>query len=654
MDPFIYRECRATITARIPDTPDADAHPDRVLVQGRGTAHPQFQGGSVVFTEVGEYAIPQPIPVVIVDGELLVEVLAGDEAVTTQPLFLPVTVDERANQNWSWRLVFDFLTLGEYGEEVKHPPLSFPVEAGDGPLEISTVATPVIKSSGFVTRGAPGAGLQEITAANGEIVFSWDNGNTTTIGVPAAVPGPPGDKGDPGDVRFEGINPGITVRTNDVLIGDVTVPTTSGVDGQITSMHLGRAITPAEHLDALTAPDDYYIPSDASADPARGFPVARAGRLNTLNFNDAGTHRVQQYFPFRHAGFFIRYLYSNAPYTGAPYQGMPGGWQEFRNWAETQKAIQAATDALAARIAPPPERSDPTQWAAVGDSLTDGYSNGARWDEVDSYPSKLQAVLPSGTTVTNYGQSGATSDQINMLLGLVPYRVRIPSGAIPSSGTVTVETDQAIGGWNDTQDLSFSGHLAGVYGRLQRTAGAWSFSRTNTGTPVTASHATFRGYNGAMPTLDGISGHSLIVGYGRNDISKNVRGMEATIPDHVVRSYVDAYESMTAQHRQIVMLGTITRTDETPDSDGYRMVQEIGVRLRTLFPTHFLDLQGYLIGESVWADTGLTPTQADLDAQAQGMTPPSLFDDVTHYSRVTAQAIAENLVGPHIISKGWV
>lgn len=219
MDPFIYRECRATITARIPDTVDADLHPDRVLVQGRGTAHPQFQGGSVVFTEVGEYAIPQPVPVVIVDGELLVEVLAGDESVETQPLFLPVTVDERANQNWSWRLVFDFLTLGEYGEEVSHPPLSFPVEAGDGPLEISTVATPVIKSSGFVTRGAPGAGLQEITAENGELVFQWDNGKSTTIEVPDNVPGPRGPEGPPGSVELTGVVPEIIVGTDYVRVG---------------------------------------------------------------------------------------------------------------------------------------------------------------------------------------------------------------------------------------------------------------------------------------------------------------------------------------------------------------------------------------------------------------------------------------------------
>ena len=191
MDPFIYRECRATITARIPDTPDADAHPDRVLVQGRGTAHPQFQGGSVVFTEIGEYAIPQPIPVVIVDGELLVEVLSGDESVETQPLFLPVTVDERANQNWSWRLVFDFLTLGEYGEEVSHPPLSFPVEAGDGPLEISTVATPTVRSSGFITRGERGFSVTSITAGGGELVFEWEDGRTDTIPMPDSVPGPP-------------------------------------------------------------------------------------------------------------------------------------------------------------------------------------------------------------------------------------------------------------------------------------------------------------------------------------------------------------------------------------------------------------------------------------------------------------------------------
>ena len=315
MDPFIYRECRATITARIPDTADADLYPDRVLVQGRGTAHPQFQGGSVVFPEIGEYAIPQPVPVVIVDGELLVEVLAGDESVETQPLYLPVTVDERANQNWSWRLTFDFLTLGEYGEEVKHPPLSFPVEAGDGPLEISTVATPAIKTAGFVTRGAPGPGLQEITAENGELVFQWDNGKTASVPVPDAVEGPPGPMVDvtagtvevgatPTDFGVSVTGDGATRQINVMLPkpekGDTGAPGADG-EGATDSEMAARIANPATQtratLDGAFVGSDSVrrltTTSDADYTPSAGEAVFYTRPPNTF-FTDFTTDPVGQ------------------------------------------------------------------------------------------------------------------------------------------------------------------------------------------------------------------------------------------------------------------------------------------------------------------------------------------------------------------------
>jgi len=411
----------------------------------------------------------------------------------------------------------------------------------------------------------------------------------------------------------------------------------------------GSRLANDANLDTTLTPGDFYTESDAYADPERGFPVPRAGRLHNEPFNNAGTHIAQTYSPFRHPGFFTRFIYSGVVYTGTPYGSENNGWQEFRNWAEVQAAIAAAVGDGADA-----SRSDPTQWAAVGDSLTDGYSDGARWDEADSYPSKLQAALPAGTTVTNYGQSGATSDQINMLLGITAFHLRVPSGSIPASGAVTLQTDQVIGGWTTTQDLTFSGHLEGIYGSLKRTSGVWSFTRTTAGTAVTVKNATFRAYYAAMPTTAGIAGHSLIAAYGRNDISKNVRGMEPTIPDHVVRSYTDAYEFMTPRHKQFIFTGTITRTDEAPDSDGFKMVQEIRERVRQLFPSNFVDLQGYLTSADVWTHAGITPTQADLDAQAQGMTPPSLFDDVTHYNRAAAQAIAVHLFAPFIKQKGWV
>ena len=287
MEPFIYRECRATITARIPDTPDADAHPDRVLVQGRGTAHPQFQGGSVVFTEIGEYAIPQPIPVVIVDGELLVEVLSGDESVETQPLYLPVTVDERANQNWSWRLTFDFLTLGEYGEEVSHPPLSFPVEAGDGPLEISTVATPVVKTAGFVTRGIRGAGIQDITAEGGEIVFTWDDGQTRSIDMPESTPGPRGPEGPPGSVELTGVVPEISVGTNSLNVGgrDVLLRTHY-------APYVREALEASVDLNSLTGLADNGFWTIGSANSNPNLP-ATPGVPGKLSVENAGFDRKQ-------------------------------------------------------------------------------------------------------------------------------------------------------------------------------------------------------------------------------------------------------------------------------------------------------------------------------------------------------------------------
>lgn len=178
-DPFIYREVKALLTARIPDTADADENPDRVPLNGYGTAHPKFKGGSVVFTEQGEFAIPRDIPVRVVDGHLMVEVLDGEDVVL-QPLYLPVTVDERANQNWSYQLTFGTLTIGERGDEITHPPLSFPVEDGDGPLELSTVAASQVKAAGFITRGQTGVSVKDARRIdNARIEFLMDDGTTT-------------------------------------------------------------------------------------------------------------------------------------------------------------------------------------------------------------------------------------------------------------------------------------------------------------------------------------------------------------------------------------------------------------------------------------------------------------------------------------------
>lgn len=407
---------------------------------------------------------------------------------------------------------------------------------------------------------------------------------------------------------------------------------------------LGRHLGATEHLDTVLTVGDSYVDADSEATLALGFPVARAGKLRVDRFRPSDASLVQIYYPFRHPGFFIRYIYQSTPYVGAPYGSANNGWAEYKTWAEVQSAIASAI-----AVATPPARSSTTSVACIGDSLTAGYSSGAAWADADSYPSKLATFLGAGVTVTKLGFSGSTSDQINTRVGALPLEMKIPDGIIPESGSMTLASDQVIGAWGGTVDFNAYGYLDGVYGLLQYTeAGGYTFLRSGSGAAVVVSRATFLGEFKEHAT------HTLVAGFGRNDITKLTTGMEPTIVDHVMRGYADLMAYATPLRKQVVLLGTITRTDESTGSAGFEAVHEIRSRLRALYPANFLDLQGYLIGADVWTHTGITPNQADLDAQALGKTPPSLFDDVTHYSRATAQAIAEHLVGPFLKQKGYV
>ena len=236
-DTLKYRQITGLFTARLPDGSDADEHPDTVRLSGRVTFHPEYKK-PLVFP--GEHIVLEPIPALLVDGQLMVEVLQGDDVVL-QDLYLPVTVDERANQSWSWRMVFDHVTLGQYGDEVSLPDRRFPVEEGDGPLDLSEVAG-TWSGGTLITRGAPGAGLTDITAANGEIEFVYSDGKTTTVEMPDAVPGPPGE-GIPQTITATGA----TISLSDGG-GSVTIPT---------------ATTSEPGL--LTAADKQRIDSSASA-----------------------------------------------------------------------------------------------------------------------------------------------------------------------------------------------------------------------------------------------------------------------------------------------------------------------------------------------------------------------------------------------------
>ena len=230
-----FREVSGQFVGYVPDGTDGDFTPDREPMNGRVTFTPVFTGGLIAFPELSppEFAHPKPIRARIVNGFVLVEVVDGEddeEVVTLQPLHLMVTVDDEATQVWSWRADFSEMTVGESGTTVPLPAWSFRVPDGTGPVDLTELVP--LKSSGTVdvTKGPRGAGLETITAVDGQLVFAYTDGQETTIPVPDAVQGPEGPRGPVGSVGPQG-EPGEKGEPGEVpelFVGNITDATPTG------------------------------------------------------------------------------------------------------------------------------------------------------------------------------------------------------------------------------------------------------------------------------------------------------------------------------------------------------------------------------------------------------------------------------------------
>lgn len=406
---------------------------------------------------------------------------------------------------------------------------------------------------------------------------------------------------------------------------------------------------PTESANELRATaKTYYWSSDANA-TGKNLPVDRAGALTNHRMSLSDWFTAQTYLPFRDPNLYVRYFYQNEPYTDNNTDA--DGWLRFPSSGAVESLIADAISNLdtgGSEDAIPP-RSSLTSITCFGDSLTEGYSNNVKWGDEESYPAALGRELGAGVTVTERGMSGASSATINLRAGAAPVTFRVPAGTIPGArwSAIPLETSQEHNEWASGA-VNRYGYIGGGYGLLKLVDGAWTFTREEAVDDMTADFVTFLGeYKDA-------AGDTIIYGAGRNDITKNLSNIYPSPVESVKASVIEMLAFSNAQTKQVAFLGTITRTDETPESEGYKQVYEVNDWIRDRYPDRHIDLQGYLTGSQVWVDTGIIPTQADLDAQAQGMAPPSLFDDVTHYSKATAEAIGSSLVADWLRVRGWV
>lgn len=283
-----------------------------------------------------------------------------------------------------------------------------------------------------------------------------------------------------------------------------------------------------------------------------------------------------------------------------------------------------------------PGESSRVQLGMVGDSLVASHN---------LVPS-LTAALP-GIYCYSRGWNGETTDGMTLRLGAKDYWWNVSGGVIPATGSVAVTTAQSLQVMD--ADTYYTGMLAGVPGRINKTSTAFTFVRDTDGTAVTVDKPVKLEPTWTQTTRV----HMLGILAGRNDVSNDDAGVDGTIPKHIVANTERLVDWLLPETKLFFLLGTINRMSEPAGSAGYEAVVETNSLLDVRWPSKRIDLRGYLVNQCIY-DLGITPTSADLANIANDCPPPSVMVDDTHYTDQAATAIVNNLIVPWLKGNGYV
>ena len=266
-------------------------------------------------------------------------------------------------------------------------------------------------------------------------------------------------------------------------------------------------------------------------------------------------------------------------------------------------------------------------WGAWGSSTID------EWSELAGLAGSFGASYYNGG-------NGATEMQHNLAqLGARPALLLPQGGSIPASGSVLVTCSNvdANSAFKPTQ-----GTLSGVQGHLSSDATTWTFTRSTAGTAVAvAAEQPFLPTQGYAHRAD-----FTLFNEGKNDVN-NGRTMDQIYTYHSL-----AFDWMSPFVKRIVVINHFGHSGNADPVHTAR-IKLLNAYIAARYPTQFFDLLGYLSSEQVWTDTGITPTAADRQDQANGCLPASLSRDGVAHMNPTARVAATAKLRTFIASLGW-
>lgn len=281
-----------------------------------------------------------------------------------------------------------------------------------------------------------------------------------------------------------------------------------------------------------------------------------------------------------------------------------------------------------------------------GDSLT--YGSGVSASS-NTYPNKLLALLrnngntqfPASYGVLNNGNAGGGVETIAAYQGGIVLNVKPTT--IPAEGSVQIEletflgdnvimmrragnyiTSQILFDYKNTGEKMNHCYIAGVKGDLLRDAnGNYVFTRLESGEAVTIDRPVPLITYGAAEL--NLPSDIAVIWAGTNDIRMDI--------DEII-SFIRLMIDKLGNDKYII----VGLTAKNYHSD----IESKNRKLGLAFGKHFLDVRSYILNYGL-QDESITATAEDTQAISQGMMPPSLLHDATHFNDYGYDVIANQV-----------
>ncbi|MEE9887829.1 hypothetical protein IV507_18540 [Acinetobacter nosocomialis] len=245
------------------------------------------------------------------------------------------------------------------------------------------------------------------------------------------------------------------------------------------------------------------------------------------------------------------------------------------------------------------------------------------------------------------GKGGEAAEEICARQGSVPAKIKIPSGTL--LGTIANQPVNVTNFYINSNFLKpFSGTLNGVRGTLSYNTNSpttYYFTRTQAGSDIAVNPDKEFEF---IPDSLSYRNSVCLINIGKNNLTNGDARYNS--PEYVFEYTKKAYEFMKPYYKFVLVLGHFV--DSWGPEEAKQRVLTCNQMLKEEYGELYYDLQSYLMSSEVWVDTGITPSQTDLNMQADNRKPESLSTDGAHMNTAANIQVAKKVKEMFILN-GW-